>query len=140
MTIPDSAAPTLPLVPPGPASAPAADTAPATRRGPRVRWAGIVWGTAFAALAGTGFWLASTTDRTEDLGVWAVELPPATAITGAVIVIGAVVLLIGLVGVLRRAQRAVGDRRARTAVTAPADDAAAPAHDDDAVAGVVDPQ
>lgn len=78
---------------------------------PRTRWAGIVWGLALGALAAAGIWLASGAGRIDALATWAQELAPATAIGYAVLGVGALLLLTGLVGLLRRAQRAMSTRR-----------------------------
>lgn len=77
---------------------------------PRTRWAGIVWGAAFAALAVAGVWLASGPGRLGDLSAWVGDLSPAAAVGYGVLGIGALLLLTGLVGLLRRAQRALANR------------------------------
>ncbi|MBN9178578.1 MAG: hypothetical protein J0I43_14600 [Microbacterium sp.] len=78
---------------------------------PRTRWAGIVWGLVLAALAGAGIWIASGTDRVDELMAWAQALTPATAIGYGVLAVGGMLLVTGLVGLLRRAQRAVAAHR-----------------------------
>ncbi|MGB4777133.1 hypothetical protein [Microbacterium sp.] len=80
--------------------------------GPRVRWAGMVWGLVLAALAGAGIWLAADEQRIDDLSAWAQNLQPATAVAYALIAVGVIALVTGLVGLLHRAQRALEDRRA----------------------------
>lgn len=103
----DLTAPPVPAADPAPPAAPLAD---APR--PRTRWAGIVWGLAFALLALAGIWLATGEGRIDDLVTWVRELSPATAVGYGVVVIGSVLLVTGLVGLLRRAQRGSASRRA----------------------------
>ncbi|MEH3089585.1 MAG: hypothetical protein PGN24_08330 [Microbacterium arborescens] len=72
---------------------------------PRTRWAGIVWGLAFAAVAGAGLSLVTTPaafDAAVD-GLAAVTAP--TLIAAGLLVAGAALLLSGIVGLLRRVQR-----------------------------------
>lgn len=93
---------------PEPASETDAATAPTLRA--RTRWAGIVWGLVFAAIAWAGIWLASDADRVDELGAWLQSIDTATAVAYGLLGVGALVLVIGLVGLLRRAQRAVAAR------------------------------
>ncbi len=81
-----------------------------TPSGPRTRWAGIVWGLALAAVAAAGVWLASGAGRADELVAWARTLTVATGIGYGVLALGALVLITGLVGLLRRAQRRLGAR------------------------------
>lgn len=78
---------------------------------PRTRWAGIVWGLVFAGLAWAGIWLASGENRVEDIVVWAQDLDPATAIGYGILAVGGLLLVTGVVGLLRRAQRRVSELR-----------------------------
>lgn len=78
----------------------------------RIRWAGIVWGLVLAAVAAAGIQLASAPGRTDDLVAWAQEIAPATAIGYGVVAIGVLLLVTGVVGLLRRAQRSLAARRA----------------------------
>jgi hypothetical protein len=93
------------------ASATAASADAPLASGPRTRWAGIVWGLVLAAVAAGGIWLASGEGRLDDLVRWTRDLSPATAIGFGVLAIGVLLLVAGLVGLLRRAQRAVARRR-----------------------------
>lgn len=79
--------------------------------GPRTRWAGIVWGLVLGTLAAAGIWLASGEGRIDDLVAWTQTLTPAMVVGYAVLAIGALVLVLGLVGLLRRAQRTVAAGR-----------------------------
>ena len=91
-----------------PAAAVDSDT-PAPR--PRTRWAGIVWGLAFAAIAVAGIRVTSTPGAVNDVIAWASGISVATAIGYGVLLLGALLLVTGLVGLLRRAQRALAERR-----------------------------
>lgn len=91
-----------------PATGAVAGASPGPR--PRTRWAGIVWGIALATLASAGVWLASGPRRLDDLSTWVGDLSPAAAVGYGVLAVGALLLITGLVGLLRRAQRALSDR------------------------------
>lgn len=95
----------------GPASAPAPADGAVPPAGPRVRWAGIVWGLALAALAAYGVWLAGTPGRLDELAALAPQISPTGLVAAVALTLGALVLVTGLVGLLRRAQRAVARRR-----------------------------
>ncbi len=84
------------------ATAPASAAAPAPR--PRTRWAGIVWGLALAAAAVLGLWVVSAADRREAAADWLGTLSVPAVIAYALLSLGAVVLLTGLIAALRRAQ------------------------------------
>lgn len=101
-------APEVPLAPEAPLAPEPAMAAPALR--PRTRWAGIVWGLVLAAVAAAGIWLASADGRIAELSAWVQELTPATAVGYGILIIGGLLLVTGLVGLLRRAQRAVASR------------------------------
>lgn len=95
-----------------PASAPVpTDAAVAPPAGPRVRWAGIVWGLALATLAAYGVWLTGTPGRLDELATVAPQISPTGLVAAVALTLGALVLVTGLVGLLRRAQRAVARRR-----------------------------
>lgn len=76
---------------------------------PRTRWAGIVWGLVFAALAITGLTLATSPDP-EALATWVQNVEVSALIGYGLLAFGALLLVIGLVGLLRRAQRAASRR------------------------------
>lgn len=92
--------------PPAAVTVAADDTAP----GPRTRWAGIVWGLVFAGLAIAGVWLTGDADRVDALSEWLQQLDAGTAIAYGLLALGGLVLVLGLTGLLRRAQRALADR------------------------------
>jgi hypothetical protein len=83
--------------------------------GPRIRWAGIVWGLVLAAIAGAALWILLDPARQAELTSWIVALNPATAIAIAVLLLGLFALITGIVGIARRAQRGLERRRAASA-------------------------
>lgn len=88
--------------------------APTTDAGacrPRTRWAAIIWGAVFAAIAAAALWVTVSPDRRTALADWTVSLSPAAIAAYGVLAIGAIALVAGLVGILRRAQRALDARR-----------------------------
>jgi hypothetical protein len=102
---------------PAPAAAPERP-APASSvdlTGPRIRWAGIVWGLVLAAIAATALWILLDPARQAVLTSWLVGLNPATAIAIAVLLLGLFALITGIVGIARRAQRGLERRRAASA-------------------------
>ena len=97
------------------AAAPACST-----EAPRTRWAAIIWGLVFAATAALALWVTVSPDRRAAVADWTVSLSPTTAVAYLVLVIGAVALVAGVVGVARRAQRALARRRSGSVVDAEA--------------------
>jgi len=96
------------MIPAPPAAeAPVAEetAAPASTPRPRVRWAGIVWGIVLAAVAATGMVLTGSPDRLDDLVAIVPRLSATTVVAGILMTLGALALISGLVGLLRRAQR-----------------------------------
>ena len=79
--------------------------------GPRTRWAAIVWGLVFAALASGALYVVLSPEHRLELIEWVTSLEPATLALYGALAIGVIVLLFGLVGLLRRAQRAIAARR-----------------------------
>jgi len=86
-------------------AAPAASASP-----PRTRWAAIVWGLCFAAIAWFGIWMLSSTDRRSEISDWFASLNPGTITAVALLSAGVLVLVTGLVGLIRHAQRQYGKR------------------------------
>lgn len=80
--------------------------------GPRLRSAGIVWGIALGALGAGGLWLTAGPSRTAEIATWVGEIEPGTAVGLGILIAGGLLLLTGLAGLLRRAQRGVAMRRA----------------------------
>ena len=100
--------------PSGPASEPATPSAappapstpaPSTPALPRVRWAGIVWGAVFAALGITVMSVLSSDASRYSFAVWAQSLGPWGAGLVAVVALGALLLVTGVLGAIARAQR-----------------------------------
>lgn len=99
--LPDSE--TLPLLE---VQAPPADAAPtASAPLPRTRWAAIVWGACFAAIAWFGIWMLSGSDRRSDVSDWFASLTPGTTTAILLLAVGVLVLITGAVGLIRRGQR-----------------------------------
>lgn len=96
---------TLPL-----ASEPPTETGDPQPPHPRTRWAGIVWGLAFGAIAAGGIWLSSGLERLEGLSTWLLDLGAGAAVGYGLLAIGGLLLVGGLVGLLRRAQIAASRR------------------------------
>lgn len=82
---------------------------------PRVRWAGIVWGLVLAAIAAGAVWFLTDPARQTALASWLVSLSPATTIAIGVLVLGVFALITGVVGIARRAQRGIEQRRTASA-------------------------
>jgi hypothetical protein len=80
--------------------------------GPRIRWAGIVWGLVLATIAAVALWILLDPARQAVLTAWLVGLNPATAVAIAVLLLGLFALITGIVGIARRAQRGLERRRA----------------------------
>lgn len=75
---------------------------------PRTRWAAIVWGLCFAGLAWFGIWMLSGADRRDDVTDGLASLDPGTITAFVLLTVGVLVLITGLVGLIRRAQRHLG--------------------------------
>ncbi|MDQ0894707.1 hypothetical protein [Agromyces ramosus] len=73
---------------------------------PTVRWGALVWSLLFGALAGTALWIMLDPDRREATGEWLTTLSPLAAALYAVVVLGIIVALFGIVGLIRRGERA----------------------------------
>ncbi len=83
--------------------------APAER--PRTRWGGIIWGSVLAAVAVAGVWVTSGEGRLDELTAAVEQVSPATMAGYTALAVGALLAVTGLVGLLRRAQRAAAARR-----------------------------
>lgn len=89
-----------------PADAPTEEVVPEAPPRPRIRWAGIVWGFVLAAVAATGAAAIWPPGSLDDLAMIVSQLDATTLVAGALMVLGALALIAGLVGLLRHAQRA----------------------------------
>ena len=97
------------LTPPPPAALTVSSSgpttaAPASSR-PTVRWGALVWSLLFGALAGTALWLMLDSDRREATGEWLATLSPLAAALYALVALGVVLALFGIVGLIRRGER-----------------------------------
>lgn len=72
---------------------------------PRTRWAAVVWGLFFAAVAIGGLWLLSEPSRPSDAVEWAATLDAATGVAILILGLGVILLVAGAAGLLRRTQR-----------------------------------
>ncbi|SIO10013.1 hypothetical protein [Agromyces cerinus] len=81
-------------------------TSPAPTARPTVRWGALVWALLFGATAATTLWVLLDPARRDDVGDWLLTLSPLTATFSVVIVVGVVVALFGVVGLIRRGERA----------------------------------
>ncbi|QTX03691.1 hypothetical protein [Agromyces archimandritae] len=92
-----------------PASAAASPAAPA---GPRIRWAAILWGTVFAVIAAVSLAVLLDAPRRIAFAEWIGALSPGLATLYGVLILGGIVLLVGLLGLIRGAERRFAARRA----------------------------
>lgn len=72
---------------------------------PRTRWAAVVWGLFFLATAVTALWIIVDDDRREVAGSWIGGLNPWSAGAYLGLAIGVLLLVGGIAGLTRRAQR-----------------------------------
>ncbi|MEF3402580.1 hypothetical protein [Agromyces sp. CCNWLW203] len=98
--------PPLPPVPPVPLASPVSSVSPVSPARPTVRWGALVWALLFGATAATTLWVLVDSARRDLVGDWLVTLSPLTATLVAVIIVGVVLALFGIVGLIRRAERA----------------------------------
>ncbi|WOF23569.1 hypothetical protein N8K70_02505 [Microbacterium betulae] len=81
---------------------------------PRIRWASVIWGVVFTALAGAGLWVATSPGRYLDAQSatidWVLAVDPVTGTVAVVLVAGVVILVAGLAGPARRIQRRLSAR------------------------------
>jgi hypothetical protein len=90
--------------PQSPASAPESP-APAVPPPPRTRWAAIIWGVVFAAIAVSALVLLGDGERGEEVSDWILSLTPASITAMVLLALGAVVLICAATGLIRRVQR-----------------------------------
>ncbi|BDZ54282.1 hypothetical protein [Agromyces marinus] len=87
---------------------PSEPTAAGAGDGPRIRWAGILWGLVFAAIAATTLWTVVDPERRDAASAWWSSLEPAMLGLMLLLALGGILLVAGLAGVLRRASRSRG--------------------------------
>lgn len=71
---------------------------------PRVRWAAVIWGTTFAAIAAAALWFLADPDRRAALADGVGTMTPATLLTVVLLTAGALLLVGGVAGLVRRTQ------------------------------------
>lgn len=79
--------------------------------GPRTRWAAIIWGVVFAVIAAGALTLVVYPANRDDFADWLFALAPTTMLLLLALTVGTLLLLLGLIGLLRRSQRARAQRR-----------------------------
>ncbi|WP_433584777.1 hypothetical protein [Microbacterium hydrocarbonoxydans] len=72
---------------------------------PRTRWAAIIWGAVFAAIAVSMIGLLADGRRRDDVAEWILSLTPASITAMALLALGGIVLVCGAIGLIRRVQR-----------------------------------
>ncbi|KJQ53988.1 hypothetical protein [Microbacterium sp. SA39] len=106
-----------PTTPPPMTTAPTATAASAfhseSLTPPRTRWAAIVWGLLFAAVAAVSIWFIVDDDRRAGISDWALSLTPVTIGTLLILTIGVLLLVAGASALLRRVQRRMSGRGER---------------------------
>ena len=72
---------------------------------PRTRWAAIIWGLLFAAIAAISLWALTDEGRRDGIADGLLAMTPATVTTIALLSLGVLLLVGGVAGLVRRAQR-----------------------------------
>lgn len=80
--------------------------APAAAARPTVRWGALVWALIFGGTAALTLWILVDPARRLAADAWIAALNPLAASLYALIAIGVVVALFGVVGLIRRGERA----------------------------------
>ncbi|MCX7520733.1 hypothetical protein OSC27_00405 [Microbacterium sp. STN6] len=88
-----------------PASVWGEPAAPAPLARPRTRWAGIIWGAVFSALALTVLITIASPEARGAFGDWLASLTIAGFVLVAVLGLGGLILLLGLLAGIRSLQR-----------------------------------
>jgi len=83
----------------------------ATASGPRTRWAAILWGVVLGAIAIGALRVLLSPGGTEAFVDWLVGLTPLTVVAYAILAVGGLLLVAGLAGLARRAQRRLAASR-----------------------------
>jgi len=97
----------IPTPPPAPPASTieGVDTDAAVSR-PTVRWGALVWSLIFAGIAATTLWVVVDSGRRTALGDWLLDLSPVAAWLYALLVLGVLVVVFGLVALIRRREHA----------------------------------
>jgi hypothetical protein len=88
------------------ADAAAAGSPDAAAARPTVRWGALVWSLIFAGIAAATLWVAVDSGRRDALGEWLLELSPVAASLYALLALGVLIVVFGLVALIRRSERA----------------------------------
>jgi len=80
--------------------------APAPVEGPTIRWGALVWALLFLTISGTTIWLLVSPERRDAVGDWLASVHPLVLVLSGVIAVGVVIALFGVVGLIRRGERA----------------------------------
>lgn len=96
---------------PPPAESPHAAETPHPAESPRTRWAAIIWGMLFAAVAVVGIRLLADESSTETIADALMALTPTTFGALALLTVGVLILVTGAVGLVRHLQRRWTARR-----------------------------
>lgn len=73
---------------------------------PRTRWAGIIWGTVLAAVAGWALFVTLSEGMRRTLAHWWLSLDGVTGTAYTFLALGAIAVICAIIGVIGRAQRA----------------------------------
>jgi hypothetical protein len=110
-TIPD-ATPAAPAAPAPTAPAPTpwsititTDASAVRTAHPRTRWAAIVWGLIIAGIAATILAIVGSPERRQVVSDWAATLTPGAFWILSALVVGAFILVLAVLALIRRAQR-----------------------------------
>lgn len=72
---------------------------------PRIRWGAIAWGLIAGGIAATILYILGDAGRSEGFSTWLITLSGGAIVLILVLAAGALTLLLGLLAVIRRAQR-----------------------------------
>jgi hypothetical protein len=70
---------------------------------PRIRWAALVWALVFATVAGLTLWTTTSPVRRREFELWLADQSAGSFVLYAVLAVGAVLLLLGLASLAKRA-------------------------------------
>lgn len=83
---------------------------PAAPTPPRTRWAAIIWGLVFAAIAVSMIGLLVDDRRSDAVADWILSLTPASITAMVLLALGGIVLICGAIGLIRRVQHRSASR------------------------------
>ncbi|QAY72206.1 hypothetical protein ET445_01480 [Agromyces protaetiae] len=79
--------------------------------GPTIRWGALAWGLIFASIAGVVLWLSTGADRRDAVEAWLRTIGPVEFGLYAILALGALAVVFGVVGLIRRGERQRAVRR-----------------------------